>query len=117
MSMIFFACVVRVRDGLPLSASTDFHFNQGFLECRKRLKALSSILARYPSRGTAKGRDLSIHFLSSGDIACMAICSSSYSTVMAFCFLEELQWEFAASYDPTSINLASRPYAFLEFGL
>ncbi|KFV51786.1 Vesicle-trafficking protein SEC22c [Gavia stellata] len=115
MSMIFFACVVRVRDGLPLSASTDFHFNQDFLECRKRLKALSSILAQYPSRGTAKGRDLSIHFLSSGDIACMAICSSNYSTIMAFCFLEELQWEFAASYDTTSISLASRPYAFLEF--
>uniref|UniRef100_A0A8B9SGY6 SEC22 homolog C, vesicle trafficking protein n=1 Tax=Anas platyrhynchos TaxID=8839 RepID=A0A8B9SGY6_ANAPL len=103
MSMIFFA------------SSTDFHFNQDFLECRKRLKALSSILARYPSRGTAKGRDLSIHFLSSGDIACMAICSSNYSTIMAFCFLEELQWEFAASYDTTSISLASRPYAFLEF--
>ncbi|XP_065688532.1 vesicle-trafficking protein SEC22c [Patagioenas fasciata] len=115
MSMIFFACVVRVRDGLPLSASTDFHFNQDFLECRRRLKALSSILAQYPSRGTAKGRDLSIHFLSSGDIACMAICSSNYSTIMAFCFLEELQWEFAASYDTTSISLASRPYAFLEF--
>ncbi|XP_021242826.1 vesicle-trafficking protein SEC22c [Numida meleagris] len=115
MSMIFFACVVRVRDGLPLSASTDFHFNQDFLECRKKLKALSSVLARYPSRGTAKGRDLSIHFLSSGDIACMAICSSSYSTIMAFCFLEELQWEFAASHDATSVSLASRPYAFLEF--
>ncbi|XP_071590695.1 vesicle-trafficking protein SEC22c isoform X1 [Heliangelus exortis] len=115
MSMIFFACVVRVRDGLPLSASTDFHFNQDFLECRKRLKALSSILAQYPSRGTAKGHDLSIHFLSSGDIACMAICSSSYPTIMAFCFLEELQWEFAASYDTTSISLASRPYAFLDF--
>ncbi|XP_035410298.1 vesicle-trafficking protein SEC22c [Cygnus atratus] len=115
MSMIFFACVVRVRDGLPLSASTDFHFDQDFLECRRRLKALSSILAQYPSRGTAKGRDLSIHFLSSGDIACMAICSSNYSTIMAFCFLEELQWEFAASYDTTSISLASRPYAFLEF--
>ncbi|KAM6375738.1 vesicle-trafficking protein SEC22c isoform 3-T4 [Alca torda] len=115
MSMIFFACVVRVRDGLPLSASTDFHFNRDFLECRKRLKALSSILVRYPSRGTAKGRDLSIHFLSSGDIACMAICSSNYSTIMAFCFLEELQWEFAASYDTTSISLASRPYAFLDF--
>ncbi|XP_061210737.1 vesicle-trafficking protein SEC22c isoform X2 [Neopsephotus bourkii] len=115
MSMIFFACVVRVRDGLPLSASTDFHFNHDFLECRKRLKALSSILAQYPSRGTVKGRDLSIHFLSSGDIACMAICSSTYSTVMAFCFLEELQWEFAASYDITSIGLASRPYAFIEF--
>ncbi|NXY86698.1 SC22C protein, partial [Alcedo cyanopectus] len=117
MSMILFACVVRVRDGLPLSASTDFHFNQDFLECRRRLKALSSVLAQYPRRGTARGPGLSIHFLSSGDVACMAICSSSYSTLMAFCFLEELQWEFAAAYDTRSIHLASRPYALLEFGL
>ncbi|XP_037747138.1 vesicle-trafficking protein SEC22c isoform X3 [Chelonia mydas] len=115
MSMILFACVVRVRDGLPLSASTDFHLNQDFLECRKRLKALSLILAQYPDRGTATGRGFSIHFHSSGDITCMGICTSSCPTVMAFCFLEELQWKFSASYDSTSISLATRPYAFLEF--
>uniref|UniRef100_A0A8C3SB72 SEC22 homolog C, vesicle trafficking protein n=1 Tax=Chelydra serpentina TaxID=8475 RepID=A0A8C3SB72_CHESE len=115
MSMILFACVVRVRDGLPLSASTDFHLNQDFLECRKRLKALSLILAQYPDRGTAAGRGFNIHFHSSGDIACMGICTSTCPTVMAFCFLEELQWKFSASYDSTSISLATRPYAFLEF--
>uniref|UniRef100_A0A8C0GGZ0 SC22C protein n=1 Tax=Chelonoidis abingdonii TaxID=106734 RepID=A0A8C0GGZ0_CHEAB len=66
MSMILFACVVRVRDGLPLSASTDFHLSQDFLECRKRLKALSLILAQYPDRGTATGRDeFSLHSSSS----------------------------------------------------
>ncbi|XP_074841285.1 vesicle-trafficking protein SEC22c isoform X2 [Carettochelys insculpta] len=115
MSMILFACVVRVRDGLPLSASTDFHLNKDFLECRKRLKALSLILAQYPDRGTATGHGFSIHFHSAGDIACMGICSSTYPTIMAFCFLEELQWQFSASYDTTSIGLATRPYAFLEF--
>ncbi|XP_053120754.1 vesicle-trafficking protein SEC22c isoform X2 [Hemicordylus capensis] len=115
MSMILFACVVRVRDGLPLSASTDFHLDQDYLECRKRLKALSSLLTQYPDRGTAQERDLSIHFHSSGDIACMGICTSSYPAVMVFCFLEELHWEFIASYDATSVGLASRPYAFLEF--
>ncbi|XP_015267878.1 PREDICTED: vesicle-trafficking protein SEC22c, partial [Gekko japonicus] len=54
-------------------------------------------------------------FHSSGEIACMGICASSYPAVMAFCFLEELQWEFATAYDATSVGLASRPYAFLEF--
>ncbi|XP_061442365.1 vesicle-trafficking protein SEC22c isoform X2 [Rhineura floridana] len=115
MSMILFACVVRVRDGLPLSASTDFHLDQDFLECRKRLKALSSILTQYPERGTAKERDLSIHFHSSGDVACLGIYNSSYPAAMAFLFLEELLWEFATTYDATSVGLASRPYAFLEF--
>ncbi|XP_004708724.1 vesicle-trafficking protein SEC22c [Echinops telfairi] len=115
MSMIFFACVVRVRDGLPLSASTDFYHTQDFLQCKRRLKALAVRLAQYPGRGSAEGRDLSVHFSSSGDVACMAICSRQCPPAMAFCFLETLWWEFTASYDTTCIGLASRPYAFLEF--
>uniref|UniRef100_F7DSX3 Vesicle-trafficking protein SEC22c n=2 Tax=Equus TaxID=9789 RepID=F7DSX3_HORSE len=115
MSMILFACVVRVRDGLPLSASTDFYHTQDFLECRRRLKTLALRLAQYPGRGSAEGRDFNIHFSSLGDVACMAICSRQCPAAMAFCFLETLWWEFTASYDITCIGLASRPYAFLEF--
>ncbi|XP_058933549.1 vesicle-trafficking protein SEC22c isoform X2 [Kogia breviceps] len=115
MSMILFACVVRVRDGLPLSASTDFYHTQDFLECRRRLKTLALRLAQYPGRGSAEGLDFSIHFSSSRDVACMAICSRQCPAAMAFCFLETLWWEFTASYDTTCIGLASRPYAFLEF--
>ena len=58
--MILFACVVRVRDGLPLSASTDFHHTQELLESRRRLKTLAVRLAQYPGRGSARGRDFSI---------------------------------------------------------
>ena len=60
MSMILFACVVRVRDGLPLSASTDFYHTQDFLECRRRLKTLALRLAQYPGRGSAEGLAFSI---------------------------------------------------------
>ncbi|XP_040850240.1 vesicle-trafficking protein SEC22c isoform X2 [Ochotona curzoniae] len=115
MSMIFFATVVRVRDGLPLSASTDFYHTQDFVECRKRLKKLTLRLAQCPGRGSAESCDFRIHFSASGDVACMAICSRQCPTAMAFCFLETLWWEFTASYDSTCIGLASRPYAFLEF--
>uniref|UniRef100_A0A8C9KMR0 Vesicle-trafficking protein SEC22c n=1 Tax=Panthera tigris altaica TaxID=74533 RepID=A0A8C9KMR0_PANTA len=115
MSMILFACVVRVRDGLPLSASTDFYHTQDFLECRRRLKTLALRLTQYPGRGSAEGRDFSIHFSSLGDVACMAICPRQCPAAMAFCFLETVWWEFTASYDTTCIGLASRPYAFLEF--
>ncbi|XP_069417906.1 vesicle-trafficking protein SEC22c isoform X1 [Ovis canadensis] len=115
MSLILFACVVRVRDGLPLSASTDFYHSQDFLESRRRLKTLALRLAQYPGRGSAEGCDFSIHFSSSRDVACMAICSLQCPAAMAFCFLETLWWEFTASYDTTCVGLASRPYAFLEF--
>ncbi|XP_052580755.1 vesicle-trafficking protein SEC22c [Peromyscus californicus insignis] len=115
MPMIFFASVVRVRDGLPLSASTDFYHAQEFLECRRQLKALARRLAQYPGRGSAESRDFHIYFSSSGDVACMAICSHQCPAAMAFCFLETLWWDFTASYGTTCIGLASRPYAFLEF--
>ncbi|XP_032716978.1 vesicle-trafficking protein SEC22c isoform X2 [Lontra canadensis] len=115
MSMILFACVVRVRDGLPLSASTDFYHTQDFLECRRRLKTLALRLAQYPGRGSVEGCDFNIHFSSLRDVACMAICSRQCPAAMAFCFLETVWWEFTASYDTTCIGLASRPYAFLEF--
>ncbi|XP_036866436.1 vesicle-trafficking protein SEC22c isoform X3 [Manis javanica] len=115
MSMILFACVIRVRDGLPLSASTDFYHTQDFLKCKRRLKTLALQLAQYPGRGSTEGQNFRIHFSSSGDVACMTICSHQCPEAMAFCFLETLWWEFTASYDTTCIGLASRPYAFLEF--
>ncbi|XP_004640714.1 vesicle-trafficking protein SEC22c [Octodon degus] len=115
MSMIFFTSVVRVRDGLPLSASTDFYHAPAFLESRRRLKALAMQLARHPGRGSAESQDFRIHFSSAGDVACMAICSRQCPAAMAFCFLETLWWEFTSSFDTTCIRLASRPYAFFEF--
>lgn len=115
MSMILFACVVRVRDGLALSASTDFYHTQEFLECRRWLKILASRLSEYPGRGTAEGPNFTIHFSSLGNVACMAICSHQCPAAMAFCFLETLWCEFTASYDHSCISLAVRPYAFLEF--
>ncbi|XP_007639625.1 vesicle-trafficking protein SEC22c isoform X1 [Cricetulus griseus] len=115
MPMILFASVVRVRDGLPLSASTDFYHAQEFLECRRQLKALARRLPQYPGRGSAESRDFNIYFSSSGGVACMAICSRQCPAAMVFCFLETLWWDFTASYDTTCIGLASRPYAFLEF--
>ncbi|KAM6160126.1 vesicle-trafficking protein SEC22c [Erethizon dorsatum] len=115
MSMIFFTSVVRVRDGLPLSASTDFYHAPAFLESRRHLKALALQLARYPGRGSADSQEFRIHFSSAGDVACMAICSRQCPTAMAFCFLETLWWEFTSSFDTTRVGLASRPYTFLEF--
>ncbi|KAG9469339.1 hypothetical protein GDO78_020769 [Eleutherodactylus coqui] len=114
--MILYACIVRLQDGLPLSASTDFHPNKQVLECKKWLRRLCVNLCQQPARGTARVCDLSIHFCSAGDISSLTICSSSYQSTTAFSFLEELNWEFSSLYNSTAIALASRPYAFLEFG-
>lgn len=54
MSMILSASVIRVRDGLPLSASTDYEQSTGMQECRKYFKMLSRRLAQFPDRCTLK---------------------------------------------------------------
>ncbi|XP_062900625.1 vesicle-trafficking protein SEC22c isoform X3 [Mobula hypostoma] len=115
MSMILFAYVVRVKDGLPLSASTDFEYSRDLQECKTHLKMVSKMLGQFPGRGTVKNNQLHIHFTSSQGIAYMTICCSYYPTTMAFCFLEELGMEFTSSVEVAKVQLVSRPYAFLEF--
>uniref|UniRef100_A0A671SLQ2 Vesicle-trafficking protein SEC22c-like n=1 Tax=Sinocyclocheilus anshuiensis TaxID=1608454 RepID=A0A671SLQ2_9TELE len=115
MSLILFAFVVRFRDGLPLSASTDFLHNKELQERKQQLKVISKSLSSLPERGTVKGHELNIHFLSSEGVSYMTVCACSLPAASAFCFLEDLRWEFTACFDNSAVALASRPYPFLEF--
>lgn len=115
MSLILFAFVVRVRDGLPLSASTDFEHNRELQERKQQLRTISKALARFPDRGTTKGRELNIYFVSSEGVSYMTVCHCSLPVAKAFCFLEDLRWEFTACFNSTVVALAARPYPFLEF--
>uniref|UniRef100_A0A673L033 Vesicle-trafficking protein SEC22c-like n=1 Tax=Sinocyclocheilus rhinocerous TaxID=307959 RepID=A0A673L033_9TELE len=115
MSLILFAFVVRVRDGLPLSASTDFLHNKELQERKQQLKVISKSLSSLPERGTVKGHELNIHFLSAEGVSYMTVCACSLPAATAFCFLEDLRWEFTACFDNSAVALARRPYPFLEF--
>uniref|UniRef100_W5M3H4 SEC22 homolog A, vesicle trafficking protein n=1 Tax=Lepisosteus oculatus TaxID=7918 RepID=W5M3H4_LEPOC len=115
MSMVLFASVVRVRDGLPLSASTDYEQDKGVQESKKYLKSLSKKLSQFPDRCTLKTGQYNINFTSSLGVGYMMVCTENYPNVLAFCFLDELQREFIVSYDTKRINSAVRPYSFIEF--
>nr|XP_046226964.1 vesicle-trafficking protein SEC22c [Scatophagus argus] len=115
MSLILFSFVVRVRDGLPLSASTDFEHNRELQERKQQLRTISKALARFPDRGTVKGQELNIYFVSSEGVSYMSVCHCSLPVAKAFCFLEDLRWEFTACFNSTVVALADRPYPFLEF--
>ncbi|XP_074549081.1 vesicle-trafficking protein SEC22c [Halichoeres trimaculatus] len=115
MSLILFAFVVRVRDGLPLSASTDFEHNRELQERKQQLRTISKALARFPERGSIKGQELNIYFVSSEGVSYMAVCHCSLPVAKAFCFLEDLRWEFTACFNNSVVALAARPYPFLEF--
>ncbi|NXD68305.1 SC22A protein, partial [Eolophus roseicapillus] len=116
MSMILSASVVRVRDGLPLSASTDYDQTIGMQECRKYFKMLSKKLSQLPDRCTLKAGQYNINFISSLGVSYMMLCTENYPSVLAFCFLDELQKEFITTYNMMKTNTAVRPYCFIEFG-
>ncbi|XP_012675338.1 vesicle-trafficking protein SEC22a isoform X2 [Clupea harengus] len=115
MSMVLFASVVRVRDGLPLSASTDYEQDKGLQETKKHLKGLSKKLSQFPDRCTFKTGQYNVNFTSSLGVGYLMVCTESYPNVLAFCFLDELQREFIVTYDTKRINSAVRPYSFIEF--
>ncbi|XP_075789239.1 vesicle-trafficking protein SEC22a isoform X3 [Pelodiscus sinensis] len=140
MSMILSASVVRVRDGLPLSASTDYEQSMGVQQCRKYFKTLSKKLAQLPDRCMLKAGQYNINgqvldwraeeagaaghhspvvrntsFISSLGVSYMMLCTENYPSVLAFCFLDELQKEFITTYNMMKTNTAIRPYCFIEF--
>lgn len=45
----------------------------------------------------------------------MTVCHCSLPVAKAFCFLEDLHWEFTACFNNSVVALAARPYPFLEF--
>ncbi|KAJ6665484.1 hypothetical protein lerEdw1_003325 [Lerista edwardsae] len=115
MSMILSASVVRVRDGLPLSASTDYEQSVGVQECRKYFKILAKRLAQLPDRCTLQAGQYNINFISSLGVSYMMLCTENYPGVLAFSFLDELQKEFITTYNMMKTNTAVRPYCFIEF--
>ncbi|KAJ8010963.1 hypothetical protein DPEC_G00080610 [Dallia pectoralis] len=114
--LILFALVVRARDGLPLSASTDFQHNPELQERKQQLRTVSKVLGQFPDRAVVKGHDLNIYFMSSEGVSYMSVCDASLPAATAFCFLEDLRWDFTARIDMVKVTLAARPYPFLEFG-
>uniref|UniRef100_A0A671TDV9 Vesicle-trafficking protein SEC22a-like n=1 Tax=Sinocyclocheilus anshuiensis TaxID=1608454 RepID=A0A671TDV9_9TELE len=115
MSMVLFASVVRVRDGLPLSASTDYEQDKGFQETKKHLKGLSKKLSQFSDRCSLRSGLYNINFTSSLGVGYLMVCTESYPNVLAFSFLDELQREFIVTYDTKRINSALRPFSFIEF--
>lgn len=55
-------------------------------------------------------------FISSLGVSYMMLCTDNYPSVLAFCFLDELQKEFITTYNMMKTNTAIRPYCFIEFG-
>lgn len=113
--MVVFAMVVRVRDGLPLSASTDYAEDKELQEVKKHLKVLSKKLAQFRDCSILKCGQYNVNFIRAVGIGFLMVCTANYPNVLAFCFLDELQMEFIGTYDSDRVHGAVRPYSLIEF--
>lgn len=115
MSLIVFVLVARLRDGLPLSASTDFQHSRELQERKQQIRTISKSLNSLPERGIIMGQELHIYFYLSDGMAYLSVCLCNVSAAVAFSFLEDLRWAFRDSFDSSAVVQACRPYPFLDF--
>ncbi|XP_054268182.1 vesicle-trafficking protein SEC22a-like [Macrosteles quadrilineatus] len=115
--MIIYALIVRTKDGMALSATTDFNdeVNKSIKESKRYVKLLAKKASTLPDRCTLYLSLHSVHFISALGVTYLALCDSSYPTVLAFSFLSELMRDFITKYETVRINMARRPYSFIEF--
>ncbi|KAJ8025115.1 Vesicle-trafficking protein SEC22a [Holothuria leucospilota] len=115
--MVVFALISRVSDGLPLSATTDHETSHRVLDSKKCAKMLSKKASSVPDRCSLHTGSHWLYLISSLGVSFITLCEESYPTVLAFCFLDELQREFICSYDAKKVKNVSRPYALIEFNI
>eukprot|EP00794_Sanderia_malayensis_P003465 gene3465-3962_t len=113
--MIRFAVIHRARDGLALSASTDLDAGLDLVDSKKSAKLLAKKARELHTKCIMKINQLKIYLLTENDLCCLTICEDSYSSLLAFSFLNDLKNEFLQQYPKQAVDKAVRPYSFIEF--
>ncbi|XP_026806140.1 vesicle-trafficking protein SEC22a-like [Rhopalosiphum maidis] len=118
--MILYALILRSRDLLPLTSTTNYHCSNG--ESAIDLKLINKIVKNVLKKNDMpknkcflRTNDKTYYFLPCLNIICMAMCIPSYPQVLAYSFLEELAGEFTKKYDRFKVEQALRPYNLIEF--
>lgn len=112
-----YTLIVRTKDGLALSASTDFNDEvlRDVRESKKYLKFLAKKTFQYPDRCILQTGSHTIFSVTALGVSYLALTDTSYPTVLGFSYLNELMKEFLGKYEALTVNQARRPYSFIEF--
>jgi vesicle transport protein SEC22 len=109
----------RVADGLPLAASVhnDMRDESGRSSTEYQNQA-KNILRRLtptsPSKASIETDPYIFHCLIDHDVCYITLCEKTFPRKNAYAYLEDLAQEFIAQYGQ-KIQLAARPYSFIEF--
>ncbi|CAF0791235.1 unnamed protein product [Adineta ricciae] len=117
--MVLMTMIGRVADGLPLAASVhnDIRDDSGRsgTEYQNQAKSILRRLAsNSPSKASIETDPYIFHCLIDHDVCYITLCEKSFPRKNAYAYLEDLAQEFIAQYGQ-KIQLAARPYSFIEF--
>ncbi|ODQ66644.1 snare-like protein [Nadsonia fulvescens var. elongata DSM 6958] len=109
--------IVRITDGLPLSASVDDTEDETKLSHQKQQCKLISrkLTPNSEDRASIESGESTIHYLILNNVAYMCICDKSYPRKLSFSYLEEISREFDNSFGQEIHKPGLRPYAFVQF--
>ncbi|XP_020913002.1 vesicle-trafficking protein SEC22a [Exaiptasia diaphana] len=113
--MVLFAMISRVSDGMPLSASTDLDLHFEIKESKRQAKIVAKKANQYPIKCWTSSGSHNIYFVKAVGVCFITVCEAAYPTVLAYCFLDEIQREFMVVYQSQDVQRAKRPYSFIEF--
>ncbi|XP_014253148.1 vesicle-trafficking protein SEC22a-like [Cimex lectularius] len=115
--MILYVFITRTKDGLPLSASTDFNheINRNIKENKKYVKMVANKAPQLPERCILELEDSVIYMTTYIGVSYLVLVEYHYSAALAFNFLNDLMKEFIQKYETSKIDNARRPFHFIEF--
>eukprot|EP00158_Paraphelidium_tribonemae_P002747 Partr_v1_DN25635_c0_g1_i2_m4543 putative SEC22 vesicle trafficking protein homolog len=131
--MFLFTLVARIVDGLPLVSSLDpFHAESESQEFKRLAKLLArkfnplsrsdlperaSVLAPVNPRGSVSlaNEDYTLHYSVHSGVVFIVLAERSFSRLLCFSYLLDLQQSFDEKFKRSDIEVASRPYAFMKF--
>lgn len=116
--MVLLTMIGRADDGLLLSASVndeDFGGKSSTEYQNQAKHLLRTLRPDSPPQMTIETGPFVFHYLIENRICYLCLCEKTFSTRLAFSFLEDLATEFQQEFS-NRVYTAKRPYAFIEFG-
>ncbi|KAK7939455.1 hypothetical protein WMY93_002781 [Mugilogobius chulae] len=104
MSMVVFASVVRIKDGLPLSASTDYEQDAELHETKRHLKTLSKKLPQLPDRCSLKSGSYNFTSGAIGSSRLVCVCCVSLVFVVTY-VIRRVRWFFSKKFFSTPTQM------------
>ncbi|KAK7204476.1 putative SEC22-synaptobrevin [Myxozyma melibiosi] len=115
--MILSTSIVRLRDKLPLTASTDDTLNQNDISkyTGEQKDILRKLTDASEPRASIESGPYTHHYLISNGVVYITLCEKSYPRKLAFTYLDELDKEFVNSYGHRLDSDDLRAFAFITF--